>query len=270
MGMSLADYVVTEAGFGADLGAEKFLHIKCYYGDLKPDAYVIVATLRALRFHGGAKKGEYELPGLDFLVKGIENLNKHIENAFKLGLKPIVAINHFYSDTEEEIQFVQESCLKYGVKAIVAKEFTEGGKGMENLADAIVQSTANCENHFVPLYDVNDSVEAKIDKIAREIYGANGVEYTVKAKKQLKTINDLGFNHWPICMAKTQKSLSDDETKYGRPKHFKVTVREFEFASGAGFVIPILGDIMRMPGLPAIPASEQMDLDVNGIISGLS
>jgi len=270
MGMSLADYVVTEAGFGADLGAEKFMHIKCHYGNLKPDAYVIVATVRALRYHGGAKKGEYENPGIHFLEKGIENLKKHIENAFKFGLKPIVAINHFASDSEAEILFVKETCASLGVRAIVADEFTQGGDGMIELAEEVVNSIEIYPNHFRPLYNVLDSVENKIRKIATEVYGATDVVYSVKAKNQLKNIYDLGFDKLPICMAKTQKSLSDVETKIGRPIDFKVTVREFEFAAGAGFIIPILGDMMRMPGLPSVPAAEGMTIDKNGVISGLS
>ena len=270
MGLSLGDYVVTEAGFGADLGAEKFLHIKCHYGNIKPDAYVIVATIRALRYHGGAKKGEYENPGIEFLEKGIENLKKHIENAFKYGLKPIIAINHFFSDTDEEIKFVQDECAKLGVKAIIADEFTKGGEGMIELANEVVVSAETYGNNFEPLYDINDTVEHKIETIATEIYGADGVVFSAKAKSELKTIYNLGFDKLPICMAKTQKSLSDNEKKIGRPTDFKVTVREFEFAAGAGFIIPILGDMMRMPGLPAIPAAEGMDIDKNGVITGLS
>lgn len=270
MGLSLGDYVVTEAGFGADLGAEKFLHIKCHYGNLKPKAYVIVATIRALRYHGGAQKGEYENPGIHFVEKGIDNLFKHIENAFKLGLKPIVAINHFFSDSEEEINFVQEKCAQLGIKAILADEFTQGGDGMIDLAKAVVESIENKENHFEPLYDVNDTVENKIFKIASEIYGAQEVVYSTKAQSQLKNIYNLGFDRWPICMAKTQKSLSDDEKKIGRPTNFTITVREFEFAAGAGFLIPILGNMMRMPGLPSVPAAENMDIDENGLITGLS
>ena len=270
MGLSLGDYVVTEAGFGADLGAEKFLHIKCHYGNIKPDAYVIVATIRALRYHGGAKKGEYENPGIEFLEKGIENLKKHIENAFKYGLKPIIAINHFFSDTDEEIKFVQDECAKLGVKAIIADEFTKGGEGMIELANEVVVSAETYGNNFEPLYNINDTVEHKIETIATEIYGADGVVFSAKAKSELKTIYNLGFDKLPICMAKTQKSLSDNEKKIGRPTDFKVTVREFEFAAGAGFIIPILGDMMRMPGLPAIPAAEGMDIDKNGVITGLS
>lgn len=269
-GLSLADYVVTEAGFGADLGAEKFLHIKCHYGNLKPDAVVIVATIRALRYHGGAKKGEYETPHLSSVKIGIANLIKHIENSFKFGLKPIVAINKFMTDSEEEISFVQQECAQLGVKAILAEEFTKGGAGMTELAEEVVHCAAHCGNDFQPLYKVDDPVEHKIETIAKEIYGAESVVYSQKAKNQLKTIYDLGFDKVPICMAKTPKSLTDDETKIGRPTHFKITVREFEFAAGAGFIIPILGDMMRMPGLPSIPAAERMTIDRDGKISGLS
>ncbi|MEC5158596.1 formate--tetrahydrofolate ligase [Chryseobacterium sp. MP_3.2] len=269
-GLSLADYVVTEAGFGADLGAEKFLHIKCYYGKIKPDAYVIVATVRALRYHGGATKAEYQVPNLPFLEKGFENLAKHIENAFKLGMHPIVAINRFANDAEEEINFIKAQCEKLNVKAILAEEFTKGGAGMTELAEEVVRSAESMTNNFKPLYQVDDSVENKIETIAREIYGAESVVYSQKAKNQLKTIYELGIDKVPICMAKTQKSLSDDDTKIGRPVDFKITVREFEFASGAGFLIPILGDVMRMPGLPNVPSAEGMHIDKNGKITGLS
>ena len=270
MGLSLADYVVTEAGFGADLGAEKFMHIKGHYGNLKPDAYVIVATIRALRYHGGAKKGEYESPNLQAVKKGIENLKKHIENAFKFGLSPVIAINHFATDSQEEIDFVKTECEKLGVKAVLADEFVHGGEGMKDLANAVLQSIDEAKNNFRRLYDLNDSVENKIETIAKEVYGADAAVFSQKAKNQLKSIYDLGLDKLPICMAKTQKSLSDDEKKIGRPTGFKVTVREFEFAAGAGFIIPILGDIMRMPGLPSIPAAEGMDIDKDGNIVGLS
>ena len=270
MGLSLADYVVTEAGFGADLGAEKFMHIKGHYGNLKPDAYVIVATIRALRYHGGAKKGEYESPNLQAVKKGIENLKKHIENAFKFGLSPVIAINHFATDSQEEIDFVKTECEKLGVKAVLADEFVHGGEGMKDLANAVLQSIDEGKNNFRRLYDLNDSVENKIETIAKEVYGADAAVFSQKAKNQLKSIYDLGLDELPICMAKTQKSLSDDEKKIGRPTGFKVTVREFEFAAGAGFIIPILGDMMRMPGLPSIPAAEGMDIDKDGNIVGLS
>lgn len=270
-GLSIADYVVTEAGFGADLGAEKFLHIKCHYAGLKPDAYVIVTTVRALRYHGGAtKKGEYDAPNLQFVEKGIENLKKHLENAGKLGLKPVVAINHFSTDADEELHFIKSACENMGINAILADEFVHGGEGMKDLATEVAGVIDEGTANFQPLYSMTDSVENKIETIAREVYGAEGVNYSQKAKQDLKTIYDLGFDRLPICMAKTQKSLSDDEKKIGRPADFRVTVREFEFAAGAGFIIPILGDMMRMPGLPAVPAAEGMDVDLLGNITGLS
>lgn len=270
MGLSLGDYVVTEAGFGADLGAEKFMNIKCGYGKLKPNAIVLVATIRALRHHGGAKKEEYNTPSLERVSNGFLNLEKHIENSKKFGITPVVAINHFPSDTEEEIQLVKTLCLKHNVKAVVSYGFTKGGEGTKDLATAVCESIEAGINNFKPLYDWSLSIEDKILKIATEIYGASGVDYSSKAKSQLKMINELGYQTFPVCMAKTQKSLSDVETKIGRPTNFNITVREFEFAAGAGFVIPVLGDMMRMPGLPAIPASEHMNINNEGKISGLS
>lgn len=270
MGMSLGDYVVTEAGFGADLGAEKFMNIKCGYAGLAPNAIVLVATIRALRHHGGATKEEYNTPSMDRVIKGFKNLEKHIENCKKFGITPVVAINNFPNDSEEEIDYVKTHCEKLNVKAIVSYGFAKGGEGTKELGQAVLDVIEGGENHFKPLYDWNLSVEDKIFKIATEIYGADGVEYSSKAHTQLKMIKDLGYDKLPICMAKTQKSLSDKETVIGRPKDFTINVREFEFAAGAGFIIPILGDMMRMPGLPAIPASEHMDIDNNGKIVGLS
>ena len=270
MGLSLGDYVVTEAGFGADLGAEKFMDIKCGYGNLKPDAIVLVATIRALRHHGGAKKEEYNTASIERVSKGFENLEKHIENCKKFGITPVVAINYFPADTDEEINFVKEKCALHGVKAIVSYGFAKGGEGTKELAQTVCDVIESGSNHFKPLYDWNLSVEEKIKTIATEIYGAMDVEYSSKARTQLKQIAALGYDKLPICMAKTQKSLSDKETVVGRPTGFTINVREFEFAAGAGFIIPILGDMMRMPGLPAIPASEHMDIDNNGKISGLS
>jgi formate--tetrahydrofolate ligase len=269
MGLSLADYVVTEAGFGADLGAEKFFDIKCAGAGLRPEAAVLVVTIKALRHHGGAKKDELQTANTDKLLKGIPNMEKHIENLMKFGMKPVVAINYFPNDSQEEIELVQQACKKYGVKAIVCKCFAEGGKGSAELAAEVVRIVENGESDFKPLYDADMTIEEKMHKIATEIYGAKGVEFSVKAKTHLKHIKELGFDKMPVCMAKTPKSLSDDETKRGRPENFVVTVREFEFASGAGFVIPILGEMMRMPGLPAIPAAENIDIDNNGKITGL-
>ena len=270
MGLSLGDYVITEAGFGADLGAEKFLNIKCTSAGLAPDAVVIVATIRALRHHGGAKKEEYNTPSLQKVKLGIANLEKHIENVQLFGLKAVVAINYFPNDSEEEIAYVKEVCAQKGVQAIVSKGFSEGGKGTEELARAVVAIAQSGESHFSPLYSNEASIEEKITAVATKIYGANKVNYNSKAVSQLKQIKTLGFDKMPICIVKTPKSLSDDEKKLARPTDFEVTVREFEFASGASFVIPILGDTVRMPGLPSVPAAEGMDIDDEGVITGLS
>lgn len=270
MGMSLADYVVTEAGFGADLGAEKFMNIKCGYAGFAPSAIVIVATIRALRHHGGAKKDEYNTASIDKVIKGFANLEKHIENCKKFNLTPVVAINHFPTDSAEEMDYVIEHCKKLGVQAVISYGFAKGGDGTTELAKAVIASVESGQNTFKPLYDWQLNVEDKIHCIATEIYGAEGVEYSSKARTQLKMIKELGYDKLPICMAKTQKSLSDKETAIGRPKNFTINVREFEFAAGAGFIIPILGDMMRMPGLPVVPASEHMFIDNNGKITGLS
>lgn len=271
MGLSLADFVVTEAGFGADLGAEKFLHIKCHYGNLKPDAVVVVATIRALRYHGGAtKKTEFSEVNLEAVKKGFANLEKHIENIQLLGIQPVVAINHFATDSQEELDWLIDACEKLGVKAIIADEFTMGGEGMKTLATEVVNATESYGNQFTPLYDLNLSIKEKVEILAKKFYGAEKVNFEAKANTQLKMIQELGMDNLPVCMAKTQKSLSDNEKLYGRPIGFTMTVREFEFAAGAGFVIPILGNMMRMPGLPAIPAAENMNIDANGTITGLS
>ena len=270
VGLSLSDYVVTEAGFGADLGAEKFMNIKCGYGNLKPDAIVLVATIRALRHHGGAKKEEYNTASMERVTKGFGNLAKHIENCKKFGINPTIAINHFPTDSEEELNYVIAQCAELGVKAVVARGFAQGGDGMKDLAHAVVSEMETGNNSFKPLYDWSMPVKEKITRIAKEIYGADAVNFSKDAESDLKIIDKLGLAALPVCMAKTQKSFSDDESKVGRPTGFTVTVREFEFAVGAGFIIPILGDMMRMPGLPVIPASEGMDIDANGVVSGLS
>lgn len=270
MGMSLGDYVVTEAGFGADLGAEKFLNIKCGYGNLKPEALVLVATIRALRHHGGATPDQYNDANLDRVKAGFANLEKHIENSKKFGLNPVVAVNNFYTDSQEEIDWLIEKCASIGVQAVLSKGWAEGGNGTQDLAHAVVKEIESGKNDFKPLYDWNLPVKEKIETIAREIYGADGVDYAADAERGIRTIDKLGLSHLPICMAKTQKSFSDNDKKVGRPTGFRVTVREFEIAAGAGFLIPILGNMMRMPGLPATPASEGMSIDSNGKISGLS
>jgi len=270
MGLSLSEFVVTEAGFGADLGAEKFLDIKCVSAGLKPEAVVVVATIRALRHHGGSPAAEYNTPSIERVAAGFSNLEKHIENIKKFGLNPVVAINAFPSDTNEEVEFVQSKCAEMGVQAIVARGWAKGGDGMTDLALAVVKEIESGKNKFEALYDWNISIRDKIEKIAKEIYGAEGVDYSKQAQTDLMKIDQLGLNALPICMAKTQKSFSDNDNLLGRPTNFRITVREFEFAAGAGFVIPILGKMMRMPGLPAVPASEGMYIDNNGKISGLS
>jgi len=270
MGMSLCNFVVTEAGFGADLGAEKFLDIKCPVAGLKPKAMVLVATVRALRHHGGAKKEEYNTPNMDYVTKGFGNLAKHMENCKKFGLTPVVAINNFYTDSDEEVNFIISECAKVGVKAVVSRGWGMGGNGTMELAQAVVDVIESGTNNYKQLYDWSLSIEDKIRKIATEIYGADDVTFSPKAKTQLKEFSKLGVDHMPVCMAKTQKSFTDNENKIGRPTGFTVNVREFELAHGAGFVVPILGEMMRMPGLPAIPASEGMDIDNAGNITGLS
>lgn len=270
MGMSLSDYVVTEAGFGADLGMEKFLNIKCVSGGLKPKAIVLVATIKALRHHGGAKRAEYNIASLERVKLGFANLEKHIENVQKFGIKPVVAINHFPDDSQVEIDFVIDACDTLGVEAVVTKVFAQGGEGGKDLASAVVKNIDTAQNDFQPLYDWDMPVAEVIHRIATQIYGASDVEYAAQAKKDLVQIEKLGLNHLPVCMAKTQKSFSDNARLRARPKDFVVTVREFEYAVGAGFVVPILGDMMRMPGLPTTPASEGMSIDNQGNISGLS
>ncbi|MGB0837771.1 MAG: formate--tetrahydrofolate ligase [Flavobacteriaceae bacterium] len=270
MGLSLSDYVVTEAGFGADLGAEKFLDIKCAHGGLAPEAVVLVATIRALRHHGGVGKEELNTPNPEKVSLGLANLEKHIENIRKFNIEPVVAINAFISDSAEEIKVVQDRCAQHGVKAVVSKGWAEGGKGTEKLAQTVVDVVESSSKKFKPLYDWDMPIKDKIERIAREIYGADGVDYDNKAMLNLRRVSRLGMDDFAICMAKTQKSFSDDDRLLGRPEHFRVTVREVEIAAGARFVIPILGKMMRMPGLPSNPASSQMEIDSDGKVSGLS
>ena len=270
MGLSLSNYVVTEAGFGADLGAEKFLNIKSAYAGLNPKCVVLVATIRALRHHGGSPKEEYNTASVERVTKGFENLEKHIENIRKFNIEPVVAINAFINDSDEEVDFVKEKCSSLGVQAVVSKGWAEGGNGTQDLAKAVVDIVENKATQFKPLYDWKSPVIEKIEKIAKEIYGADGVNFDNKAKLNLRRIDRLGFNDFAICMAKTQKSFSDNEKLIGRPTGFTITVREIEIAAGAQFLIPILGKMMRMPGLPSTPASENMSIDNDGVISGLS
>ena len=270
MGLSLSDYVVTEAGFGSDLGAEKFMNIKCGYAGLKPSTIVLVATIRALRHHGGAQKEQYGDVSLERVKAGFPNLEKHIENAKQFGITPVAAINHRTGDGQDEIDFIIEACANIGVKAFVSKGWALGGEGTKDLAAAVVDNIDNAGNNFTPLYDWNASVEEKVETIAKKVYGADGVDYSAKAVLDLKRIKTLGLDKLPICMAKTQKSFSDNDKLIGRPTGFTITVREIEIASGAQFLIPILGKMMRMPGLPSVPASENMTIDDEGVISGLS
>ena len=269
MGLTLSDYVVTEAGFGFDLGAEKFFDIKCVKAGLKPRAVVMVATVRALKYHGGAKLDQLKEPNLEALKKGVANLEKQVENMKKFNICPVVAINKFVTDTDEEITFLAEKCKELDVPMEVAEVWAKGGEGAENLARLVAKVAEQCTCSMKPLYDWEWSVEKKIETIAKELYGAAAIDYTAEAKSDLKKVMDLGLDKLPVCIAKTQKSLSDNPKLLGRPKDFVVTVRQIEIASGAGFIIPITGSIMRMPGLPDIPAAEKIDIDNNGKITGL-
>ena len=286
--LALSDYTITEAGFGFDLGAEKFLDIKCRFAGLNPQAVVLVATVRALKYHGGMSLKELKEETtacadgvcpveeinrrLNSVKAGIENLQKHIENIKQFNLTPVVAINRFTTDAQAEIDYIKEFCDSLGVKCAEANVWAKGGDGAIELANqvaAVVEESFAQNNRYVPMYSLEQSVESKIETIAKKIYGAVAVDYTAKAKADLKKIYDLGLQNLAICMAKTQKSLSDNPALLGRPKDFIITVREIEIASGAGFLIPITGEIMRMPGLPEVPASEAMDITSEGEITGL-
>ncbi|MCI6158516.1 MAG: formate--tetrahydrofolate ligase [Selenomonadaceae bacterium] len=266
--LKFADYAITEAGFGADLGAEKFLDIKCRFAGLRPDAVVIVATVRALKMHGGLDKKELDKRDMEALEKGLANLTKHIENIQAFGLPAVVAINRFPTDTEEELAFVRRACEKLGASVALSEVWAKGGEGGLELADKVIEATKK-ENHFHYIYDVEESIPAKIEKIARTIYGADGVDFTKAAQKQLAEIEKLGLDKMPVCMAKTQYSLSDDPAKLGRPTGFRITVRELRVSAGAGFFVALTGNILTMPGLPKHPAAENMDIDANGKITGL-
>jgi len=269
MGLSLTDYVVTEAGFASELGAEKFFNIKSQGGDLMPNAVVIVATIRALKYHGGAKMSEMAKENLKALEIGFENLDKHIENMSYYGFKPVVAINKFDSDTTAEIELVQKHCESLGITVALNDAWAKGGAGATDLAEKVVKAVSDCPTCFKPLYYPEWSYEEKIEAIATKMYGAKNVEYSIEAKNQLKKINELGLSNLAVCIAKTQKSLSDDQYKRNRPRDFTVKIREIELSSGAGFIVPIAGTIMRMPGLPSIPSAEKIDIDEHGNIVGL-
>ncbi|MCB0694767.1 MAG: formate--tetrahydrofolate ligase [Saprospiraceae bacterium] len=269
MGLSMADYVVTEAGFGADLGAEKFLDIKCRQAGLSPKTVVLVATIRALKYHGGADLKELTTPDEHAVAKGLPNMMKHLENIAQFGLPAVVAINRFPTDTDEEINVVKEHCRAMGVRAETVTAWADGGAGAEAIAEAVLEAIPKAPAQFKPIYSLDMSIEEKVRKVATTIYGANDVEFTSRARLDLRRIEKLGLSGLPVCIAKTQKSLSDNPDLIGRPTDFTITVREIEIAAGAGFVVPITGDMMRMPGLPLIPSAEGIDINDQGEISGL-
>ena len=266
--LKFADYVVTEAGFGADLGAEKFLDIKCRFAGIHPDAVVIVATVRALKMHGGMAKTELTKVDMKALEAGLANLTKHIENIHKFGLPAVVAINAFPTDTKEELEFVRTKCQELGAEVALSEVWAKGGEGGLELAQKVDEAFRK-KNDFRFIYDTEASVPQKIEAVAREIYGADGVDFTAAAKKNLQEIEELGFDKMPVCMAKTQYSLSDDAAKLGRPTGFRITVRELKISAGAGFIVALTGNILTMPGLPKHPAAENMDIDADGKITGL-
>ena len=266
--LKFADIAITEAGFGADLGAEKFLDIKCRFAGIHPDAVVIVATVRALKMHGGVPKTELGKVDMAALEKGLANLTKHIENVHKFGLPAVVAINAFPTDTKEELAFVEEKCNALGASVALSEVWAKGGEGGVELAEKVLEAMKQpADFHY--MYEVEQSIPEKIEAIAKAIYGADGVDFTAPAKKQLAEIEALGLDKMPICMAKTQYSLSDDATKLGRPEGFRITVKELRISAGAGFIVALTGNILTMPGLPKKPAAENMDIDVNGKITGL-
>jgi formate--tetrahydrofolate ligase len=269
LAMKLADYVITEAGFGADLGAEKFYDLKCRFGGLKPAATVIVATVRALKMNGGVAKENLGPENLEALGRGIVNLEKHIENIGKFGVPAIVAINRFPTDTDAELEFIAQRCRELGAEFALSEVFTKGGEGGIQLAQAVLNIVDNKKSNFKVLYELEMPIEQKIEKIAKEIYGADGVNFTKEAQVSIKKYTELGYEHLPICMAKTQYSLTDDQNLLGRPTGFNITVREVRLSAGAGFLVAITGAIMTMPGLPKRPAALRMDIDAEGKITGL-
>lgn len=267
--LKLADYVITEAGFGADLGAEKFFDIKCRMAGLKPDAVVLVATIRALKYNGGVPKDELSSENLDALKAGIVNLEKHIENLHKFGVPVVVTLNSFVTDTKAETDFVEQFCKERGCEFALSEVWENGGEGGIDLANKVLETIEHKESNFKVLYDDSLSLKEKIETVAKEIYGADGVTYSPAAERELKRITDLGMGDFPVCMAKTQYSLSDDAKKLGRPSGFKINVREVYASAGAGFVVAVNGSIMTMPGLSKKPAAYGIDVDDNGVITGL-
>ncbi len=267
--LKMADYVITEAGFGADLGAEKFFDIKCRAAGLKPDCVVLVATIRALKYNGGVKKEDLNTPNLDALKKGIVNLEKHIENVQKFGVPVVVTLNAFVTDSEEEVAFVKQFCEDRNCEFALSKVWGEGGNGGIELAKKVLDTLENKESYFKVLYDDSASLKEKISTVAKEIYGANGVNYVSSAEKQIERLEKLGFGNLPVCMAKNQYSLSDDPTKLGRPTDFEISVRDVYVSAGAGFVVVLTGTVMTMPGLPKNPVAFGIDVNEDGVITGL-
>ena len=269
LAVKLGDYAITEAGFGADLGAEKFMDIKCRMSGLRPDAVVIVATVKALKYNGGIAKDELKIENTDALRKGIVNLQKHIENMQAFGTPVVVAINRFATDTDAELNIVKDMCAEYGVKCAMCEVFAKGGAGGVELAEYVIDAIENKPAEYIPVYDVNETIENKVNDIVTKIYGGNGVVFSNKAKKEIKKLSELGLDKKPVCIAKTQYSLSDNPTLLGRPTDFTVEIKTIRISNGAGFIVAEAGDIMTMPGLPKVPAAENIDIDENGIISGL-
>lgn len=270
LAMKMGDYAITEAGFGADLGAEKFMDIKCRFAGINPDAVVIVATVRALKYNGGVKKADLKDENVDALKKGIVNLQKHIENMKGFGVPVVVAINRFDTDSDEELNTVISLCNEWGAECSLSEVFAKGGEGGLDLANKVINAIENHPvNEYKPVYDVNESIEAKLNKIVTKIYGGDGVEFSNKAKKQIEKLEAFGLDKKPVCVAKTQYSFSDDAAKLGRPEHFKVNIKTVRISNGAGFIVAEAGDIMVMPGLPKVPAANNIDVDENGTIYGL-
>ena len=268
--LKLGDYVVTEAGFGADLGAEKFFDIKCRYAGLKPDVAVIVATVRALKMNGGVAKDNLAEENLEALKAGSANLLRHLDNVAKYGVPAVVAINRFPTDTEAELELLRDLCKEKGIDVVLSEVFAKGGEGGMELAKEVINICEKQKSDFHTLYDVNDSIEDKMNTIATEIYGADGVDFTADALKQVRELEKLGLDRLPICVAKTQYSFTDDPKKLGAPKNFRITVREVKVSAGAGFIVALTGSIMTMPGLPKVPAANGMDILSDGTIIGLS
>ena len=269
LALKLGDIAITEAGFGADLGAEKFFDIKCRYGNLKPECAIIVATIRALKHHGGVAKDELNTPNVEALAKGISNLEKQIENIKKFNVTPVVAINKFVSDSDEEVAYIKEFCNKMGVKVALSDVWAKGGEGGIELGKIVVDILENNSSDFTPIYDEKATIEEKVFAIAKEIYGASKVNYTPAAKKQIAELEKFNLDRLPICMAKTQYSLSDNASLLGKPEGFEITVKEVRVSNGAGFVVVQTGNIMTMPGLPKVPAANKMNVLKNGEIVGL-